>query len=183
MLPWKRFQLRTSTGTSLRAMRVLLADPPAFTPAYDHELAAALVRAGADVELVTSRFRFGDAPVPGGVRAAGALLSALVAPLRAFASATAAEGPRASARARQAGRDERRRRPPAVARCAGGRRPAAPPPRAARAHRARPAAAPDRAPKAAVDARLRPLRPDRRPLPRAAATRWRRSASRPRSST
>jgi hypothetical protein len=40
-------------------MRVLLADPPAFTPWYDHELAAALARAGADVELATSRFRFG----------------------------------------------------------------------------------------------------------------------------
>lgn len=47
-------------------MRVLLADPPAFTPPYDHELAAALARAGADVELVTSHFRFGTAPQPGG---------------------------------------------------------------------------------------------------------------------
>jgi len=47
-------------------MRVLLADPPAFTPTYDHELAAALARAGAEVELVTSRFRFGDVPVPDG---------------------------------------------------------------------------------------------------------------------
>ena len=44
-------------------MRVVLADPPAFTPAYDHELAAALAAEGADVELVTSHFRFGDAPV------------------------------------------------------------------------------------------------------------------------
>jgi glycosyltransferase involved in cell wall biosynthesis len=43
-------------------MRVLLADPPAFTPTYDHELAAALAQAGAEVELVTSHFRFGDAP-------------------------------------------------------------------------------------------------------------------------
>lgn len=49
-------------------MRVLLADPPAFTPPYDHELAAALARAGADVELVTSRFRFGAAPTPVGYR-------------------------------------------------------------------------------------------------------------------
>jgi len=49
-------------------MRVVLADPPAFTPAYDHELAAALARAGADVELVTSRFRFGDVPQPDGYR-------------------------------------------------------------------------------------------------------------------
>jgi len=49
-------------------MRVVLADPPAFTPPYDHELAAALARAGAEVELVTSRFRFGDAPRPDGYR-------------------------------------------------------------------------------------------------------------------
>jgi len=47
-------------------VRVLLADPPAFTPPYDHELAAALARAGAEVELVTSRFRFGTAPQPDG---------------------------------------------------------------------------------------------------------------------
>ena len=45
---------------------MLLADPPAFTPTYDHELAAALSRAGAEVELVTSRFRFGSAPAPDG---------------------------------------------------------------------------------------------------------------------
>ncbi|HLY95554.1 MAG TPA: glycosyltransferase family 4 protein [Gaiellaceae bacterium] len=47
-------------------MRVVLADPPAFTPAYDHELAAALARAGAEVELLTSHFRFGTAPIPDG---------------------------------------------------------------------------------------------------------------------
>ena len=47
-------------------MRVVLADPPAFTPQYDHALAAALARAGAEVELVTSRFRFGEAPAPAG---------------------------------------------------------------------------------------------------------------------
>jgi glycosyltransferase involved in cell wall biosynthesis len=49
-------------------VRVLLADPPAFTPWYDHELAAALARAGADVELATSRFRFGTLPPPDGYR-------------------------------------------------------------------------------------------------------------------
>jgi glycosyltransferase involved in cell wall biosynthesis len=49
-------------------MRVLLADPPAYTPYYDHELASALAAAGADVELVTSRFRFGRAPAPEGYR-------------------------------------------------------------------------------------------------------------------
>ena len=49
-------------------MRVLLADPPAFTPWYDHELAAALARAGADVELATSHFRFGAVPAAVGYR-------------------------------------------------------------------------------------------------------------------
>lgn len=49
-------------------MYVVLADPPAFTPAYDHELAAALARAGVGVELVTSRFRFGEVEPPDGYR-------------------------------------------------------------------------------------------------------------------
>jgi len=47
-------------------MRIVLADPPAFTPVYDHELAAALARAGTEVEVVTSRFRFGAVPDPAG---------------------------------------------------------------------------------------------------------------------
>src|SRR4026207_423626 len=47
-------------------MRVVIADPPAYTPPYDRSLAAALARAGAEVELVTSRFRFGSvAPADG----------------------------------------------------------------------------------------------------------------------
>ena len=54
--------------TSLRSVRILLVDPPAFTPPYDHELASALARRGVDVELVTSRFRFGKAPVQQGYR-------------------------------------------------------------------------------------------------------------------
>jgi glycosyltransferase involved in cell wall biosynthesis len=49
-------------------MRVVISDPPAFTPAYDHELAAALARREVDVELVTSRFRFGETPDPDGYR-------------------------------------------------------------------------------------------------------------------
>jgi glycosyltransferase involved in cell wall biosynthesis len=49
-------------------VRVLLADPPAFTPWYDHELATALARAGAEVELATSRFRFGTLPAADGYR-------------------------------------------------------------------------------------------------------------------
>jgi len=47
-------------------VRVVLADPAAFTPQYDHELAAGLARQGAEVELVTSRFRFGAAPIATG---------------------------------------------------------------------------------------------------------------------
>jgi glycosyltransferase involved in cell wall biosynthesis len=47
-------------------MRVQLADPPAFTPPYDRSLAAALARAGVDVELVTSRFRYGTVPAAAG---------------------------------------------------------------------------------------------------------------------
>lgn len=43
-------------------MRVVLADPPAYTPWYDHELASALAAAGADVEVATTRFRFGELP-------------------------------------------------------------------------------------------------------------------------
>ncbi|MHB8059404.1 MAG: glycosyltransferase family 4 protein [Gaiellaceae bacterium] len=47
-------------------MRVVIADPSAFTPPYDHELASALARAGAEVELVSSRFRFGAVAEPDG---------------------------------------------------------------------------------------------------------------------
>ena len=43
-------------------MRVVLLDPAAFTLPYDHHLAVALAARGLDVELVTSRFRFGDPP-------------------------------------------------------------------------------------------------------------------------
>src|SRR3954452_1055764 len=53
-------------GVAYERMRVVLADPPAFTPAYDHDLAAALARAGVDVTLVTSRFRFGEVPLADG---------------------------------------------------------------------------------------------------------------------
>ena len=44
----------------------MLADPPAFTPPYDHALATALAEAGATVTLLTSHFRFGDAPAANG---------------------------------------------------------------------------------------------------------------------
>jgi glycosyltransferase involved in cell wall biosynthesis len=47
-------------------MRVHIVDPSAYTPPYDHELCSALARAGARVELHTSRFAYGEAPTPDG---------------------------------------------------------------------------------------------------------------------
>jgi glycosyltransferase involved in cell wall biosynthesis len=47
-------------------MRVQVVDPSAFTPPYDHALCAALGRAGATVELVTSHFAYGEVPAPDG---------------------------------------------------------------------------------------------------------------------
>jgi glycosyltransferase involved in cell wall biosynthesis len=49
-------------------MRVQLVDPSAFTPPYDHALAGALARAGAEVELITSPFLYGPVPEPDGYR-------------------------------------------------------------------------------------------------------------------
>jgi glycosyltransferase involved in cell wall biosynthesis len=49
-------------------MRVQLVDPSAFTPPYDRSLAAALARAGAEVELLTSRFLYGPVPPADGYR-------------------------------------------------------------------------------------------------------------------
>ena len=43
-------------------MRVQLVDPAAYTPPYDHALAGALARTGAEVELVTSHFSYGPVP-------------------------------------------------------------------------------------------------------------------------
>ncbi|HEY3191643.1 MAG TPA: glycosyltransferase family 4 protein [Solirubrobacterales bacterium] len=43
-------------------MRVQIVDPAAYTPPYDHALAGALARAGAEVELVTCRFPYGPVP-------------------------------------------------------------------------------------------------------------------------
>ena len=49
-------------------MSVQLVDPSAFTPPYDRALAAALARAGAEVELLTSRFLYGPVPAAEGYR-------------------------------------------------------------------------------------------------------------------
>jgi glycosyltransferase involved in cell wall biosynthesis len=49
-------------------IRVQLVDPSAFTPPYDRALAAALARAGAEVELLTSHFLYGPVPEAEGYR-------------------------------------------------------------------------------------------------------------------
>jgi glycosyltransferase involved in cell wall biosynthesis len=49
-------------------MKVQLVDPSAFTPPYDRALAAALARAGAEVELLTTRFLYGPVPPADGYR-------------------------------------------------------------------------------------------------------------------
>jgi glycosyltransferase involved in cell wall biosynthesis len=49
-------------------MKVQIVDPPAYTPPYDRSLCAALARAGAEVELVTSRFAHGPVPPAEGYR-------------------------------------------------------------------------------------------------------------------
>jgi glycosyltransferase involved in cell wall biosynthesis len=49
-------------------VRIVIADPPAYTPWYDHELASALARTGAIVEVASSRFRFSDLPPAHGYR-------------------------------------------------------------------------------------------------------------------
>ena len=54
-------------------MRVQIVDPAAYTPPYDHALAGALARAGAEVELVTSQFPYG--PVPAQLQTGGPLAS------------------------------------------------------------------------------------------------------------
>ncbi len=51
-------------------MRVQVVDPPAFTPPYDRALCAALATAGAEVELVTSRFEYGPVAAPDGYEVA-----------------------------------------------------------------------------------------------------------------
>lgn len=47
-------------------MRVEIVDPSAYTPPYDHALCSALAAAGAQVELLTSRFPYGPLAPPDG---------------------------------------------------------------------------------------------------------------------
>jgi glycosyltransferase involved in cell wall biosynthesis len=43
-------------------MRVQIVDPAAYTPPYDHALAGAVARAGAEAELITCHFPYGPVP-------------------------------------------------------------------------------------------------------------------------
>jgi glycosyltransferase involved in cell wall biosynthesis len=61
-------QKDSSTAGNHARVRVQVVDPSAYTPPYDRALSAALARAGADVELVTSRFAYGDVPAAEGYR-------------------------------------------------------------------------------------------------------------------
>src|SRR5919206_202826 len=49
-------------GECHSAMRIDVVDPSAYAPHYDHGLCRALARAGAEVRLVTSDFRYGPVP-------------------------------------------------------------------------------------------------------------------------
>jgi glycosyltransferase involved in cell wall biosynthesis len=61
-------QKDSSTTGNHGGVRVQVVDPSAYTPPYDRALSAALAHAGADVELVTSRFAYGDVPSADGYR-------------------------------------------------------------------------------------------------------------------
>jgi glycosyltransferase involved in cell wall biosynthesis len=61
-------QKDSSTAGNHARVRVQVVDPSAYTPPYDRALSAALARAGADVELVTSRFAYGAVPPADGYR-------------------------------------------------------------------------------------------------------------------
>ena len=59
----------TSAQHNSRPMRVTVADPPAYTPPYDHALCEALADRGHDVTLATGHFRYGGVPEPHGLQA------------------------------------------------------------------------------------------------------------------
>ena len=102
-------------------MRVVIADPPAYTPPYDYALAAALARQGVDVRLLTSRFRFGAVPRGRRIHGRRQPLPRLDR-TRLVAGPARGEGARASPGARPARPRRLRPAPPAVGRSARGRR-------------------------------------------------------------
>ena len=68
VLPWKRFQLRTSTRSTLLPCASCSPIRRRSRPGTTTSSPPRSPRAGADVELATSRFRFGDVPAPDGYR-------------------------------------------------------------------------------------------------------------------
>ena len=122
MLPWKRFQLRTSTRLSYfrcaSSLPTLLRSRPGTTTSW-------LRRSGAPAPTSssqTSRFRFGETPAADGYRRTERwypLSSRLFKRSRAAAAAEGGRAPRRDARARARAR---RRAAPAVAGPAAGRR-------------------------------------------------------------
>ena len=83
-------------------MRIVIADPPAYTPPYDYALAGALARQGVDVRLLTSRFRFGAVPEADGFTVDDSLyrVSTALSSSRARLAVKALEHPLALARLR-----------------------------------------------------------------------------------
>ncbi|MEJ7715143.1 MAG: hypothetical protein WKF40_05315 [Thermoleophilaceae bacterium] len=79
-------------------MRVQLVDPPAYTPPYDYSLASALARAGAEVELLTSRYPYGPAPAAQGFAVREAFYARTMASDRGTACAARAAAGRARPR-------------------------------------------------------------------------------------
>ena len=83
-------------ASRLASMRVVIADPPAYTPPYDYALAGALARLGVDVRLLTSPFRYGAVPEAAGLRGRRGPLPAF-GPDAVEVRPPRREGPRASA--------------------------------------------------------------------------------------
>ena len=62
----QRHAIVRSRPYCLAPVRVHVVDPSSYTPPYDHALCRALGVAGAEVELITSRFAYGPVAVPDG---------------------------------------------------------------------------------------------------------------------
>ena len=106
---------------------VQLVDPSAFTPPYDRALAAALARAGAEVELLTSRFLYGAGARGRGLPGRASASTAAAPPAASRRPAAAPSRPPSTSPTCCAFRRDarRRRRPLPVADAAGARRPPA----------------------------------------------------------
>ena len=90
-------------------VKVIIANPPGYGgPDYDDHICTELAALGVDVELVTSRFRFGDMPEPAGYRRTELFYPLSSRAVRPLAAAHPGEGGRAPARPGPAARCGRR---------------------------------------------------------------------------